>query len=230
MSKFESYSDGSACLVIEPQERDAFKELIQRGANLWPDASPAIKELADLITEGKIMQDYWKQGNIPRGLGSPETLAGSRPPTAIFDDARPMQISDALSQIGSVPLLITTDSGTIYYGQFVGALAKKLPSMKEDLLHAAVGISGEAGELLDAIKKHWIYNKPLDYPNIAEELGDLMFYITAMIQICGFSLDQIIQENVTKLKARYADLNYSDAAAQARADKPGETAKSGLTA
>ena len=39
----------------------SFKELIQRGANLWPDAPPEIKELADLVTNGKILQDYHGQ-------------------------------------------------------------------------------------------------------------------------------------------------------------------------
>lgn len=35
-----------------------FKELVQRGANLWPDAPAEIKEAADLITNGTILQDY----------------------------------------------------------------------------------------------------------------------------------------------------------------------------
>lgn len=39
----------------------AVKELVHRGANLWPDALPEIKGLADLVTNGKQMQDY---GNL----------------------------------------------------------------------------------------------------------------------------------------------------------------------
>lgn len=38
-----------------------FQELIQRGSNLWPDAPPEIKEFADLVTNGKVMQDYYRQ-------------------------------------------------------------------------------------------------------------------------------------------------------------------------
>lgn len=37
---------------------NAFKTLIQRGAQTWADAPASIKEAADLITSGKIMQDY----------------------------------------------------------------------------------------------------------------------------------------------------------------------------
>ena len=105
------------------------------------------------------------------------------------------------------------------YGKFVATLAKKLPSTVEDRLHAAVGISGEAGELLDAVKKNWVYNKELDSENVKEELGDLMFYITAMMLLQGITLDEVLEANVTKLEKRYAGLQYSDEAAQTRADK-----------
>lgn len=37
----------------------------------------------------------------------------------------------------------------------------------------ATGVSGEAGELLDAVKKSVVYKKPLDRENVVEELGDL---------------------------------------------------------
>ena len=49
-------------IVLESAQSIArFKELIQRGANLWPDAHPEIKETADLITNGQILQDYRSQ-------------------------------------------------------------------------------------------------------------------------------------------------------------------------
>ena len=40
------------------EDAEAFKELVQRGSNLWPDAPAAIKELADLVTNGEILQPY----------------------------------------------------------------------------------------------------------------------------------------------------------------------------
>ena len=46
---------------INPEDRDWFKELVQRGTNLWPDAPPAAKEFADLITSGIVLQDYSTQ-------------------------------------------------------------------------------------------------------------------------------------------------------------------------
>lgn len=47
-----------------------FKELVQRGANLWPDAPPEIKEFADRVTTGRVQQDYRAQAGklIPAKL------------------------------------------------------------------------------------------------------------------------------------------------------------------
>lgn len=53
--------DKTFIIVVEPISAESFQELIQRGSNLWPDAPPAIKEFADIITNGKIMQDYRSQ-------------------------------------------------------------------------------------------------------------------------------------------------------------------------
>lgn len=86
------------------------------------------------------------------------------------------------------------------------------------LAHAAMGIAGEAGELLDAIKKHVIYGKELDVVNVREELGDLMFYMTALMNELKISEWLCITENVEKLKKRYPE-GYSDEAAIERADK-----------
>lgn len=99
-----------------------------------------------------------------------------------------------------------------------------------DALHMAVGVSGEAGELLDAVKKLSIYQKPLDEAlraNIIEELGDLEFYMEGLRQSYGITRDETLIGNIEKLGKRYKDLSYTDAQAHERADKAvsGETPK-----
>ncbi len=90
---------------------------------------------------------------------------------------------------------------------------------KLDLVHMAMGISGEAGELLDAIKKHAVYGKPLDRENVLEELGDLEFYMAGMRQILHMSRNDVLKYNVDKLSKRYPQGTYTDADANTRADK-----------
>jgi NTP pyrophosphatase (non-canonical NTP hydrolase) len=90
------------------------------------------------------------------------------------------------------------------------------------LIHTTMGISGEAGELLDAVKKAVIYRKPLDLRNVIEELGDIEFYMEALRTSLDITRDQTLTANMSKLatggKARYGD-SYSDQAAQERKDK-----------
>jgi len=112
------------------------------------------------------------------------------------------------------------------YSEFVAALAKPgmqiivdLTPKKAHNLHMALGISGEAGELLDAVKKEGIYNKEIKRENVIEELGDLEFYIEGLRQSLGISREECILANRIKLAKRYQSLIYSNQAAQDRADK-----------
>lgn len=63
-----------------------------------------------------------------------------------------------------------------------------------DLLHCATGLVTESAELVDAIKKHVFYGKPLDVVNIKEELGDLLWYIAIPVRIFDLYLD-LTQKN-----------------------------------
>ena len=99
-------------------------------------------------------------------------------------------------------------------------ITEEMDDTKANLLHMAIGVAGEAGELLDAIKKFAIYNKELDVDNVIEELGDLEFYMEGMRQQFNFSRAEILKLNFQKLSIRYPQ-GYSDKAAQLRADKNG---------
>src|SRR3972149_1498460 len=107
---------------------------------------------------------------------------------------------------------------TIRYDYFVQQLFKPMtePMMA---LHAAIGICGEAGELADAIKKEYIYGKKRDRENIVEELGDLRFYIQAVMNHYEISDMEVLQKNADKLSKRYVSLKYSDEEAIERRDK-----------
>lgn len=112
----------------------------------------------------------------------------------------------------------TVDSEVIRYDQFVQNLFK--PASHNDMLmHAALGVCGESGELADAIKKQVVYNKPVDRDNIIEELGDLQFYIQEIMLLYNITPTEVFQGNANKLSKRYVHLKYSDAEALARADK-----------
>ena len=111
------------------------------------------------------------------------------------------------------------------YRDFVKSRMKPMGTPQADLIHMTLGVAGEAGELVDAIKKHWVYGKPLDVGNVVEELGDLLFYIQGVLSTVTRqevpepeTLEDLMILNMNKLSKRYP-IGYSDQAAIARADK-----------
>lgn len=99
------------------------------------------------------------------------------------------------------------------------ALLQEATPKKLDLNHMVMGLAGEAGELLDAVKRYTMYDKQIDMANVLEELGDIEFYLEGIRQILSVSRDETLVGNVAKLSKRYESLTYTNAAAQDRADK-----------
>ena len=71
------------------------------------------------------------------------------------------------------------------------------------ILNACLGLSGEVGEFNDMIKKWVFHEKPLDEEHAKKEMGDVLWYVAMMCYSIGWDLDEIMQMNVDKLKARY---------------------------
>jgi NTP pyrophosphatase (non-canonical NTP hydrolase) len=109
------------------------------------------------------------------------------------------------------------------YSDFVLERAKVFPTTELDgadmeLLHCALGLAGEAGEFVDAVKKYLIYNQPIDMDNMDEEAGDLLFYIQMYCNLTQSSIEDLLENNTVKLNKRYPT-GYSDEHAKLRLDK-----------
>ena len=73
------------------------------------------------------------------------------------------------------------------------------------LVNGLLGLSGEAGELSDLFKKWIFHNAPLNEGHAKKELGDVMWYVGLICRSMGWSLDEIMEMNIDKLKARYPE-------------------------
>lgn len=73
------------------------------------------------------------------------------------------------------------------------------------LFNGVLGLTGEAGEVADLIKKGIFHEKGIDVNHLKKELGDVLWYIAMICYSCGISLDDVMQTNVDKLRARYPD-------------------------
>lgn len=73
------------------------------------------------------------------------------------------------------------------------------------VLHGAIGLGTEAGELLDNVKRALFYGREVDKVNVLEECGDALWYIAVALEACGYTITQAMAANVAKLKARYPE-------------------------
>lgn len=72
-----------------------------------------------------------------------------------------------------------------------------------DNAHMVLGMVTEVAEIADVFKKDMAYGKPIDWVNVGEEIGDLMFYVVNFCRINGIVLEHELQKNVNKLLVRY---------------------------
>lgn len=92
------------------------------------------------------------------------------------------------------------------HSEYTDEIKRTAPNLGNDFidqLHMVVGISTEAGELLDVFKKALAYGKPLDVVHLREEFGDLFWYTFNLMRMLGIDFETTLQINVEKLYARY---------------------------
>lgn len=101
--------------------------------------------------------------------------------------------------------------------KYAAALQRVTPSVLR-LLHAAMGICTEGGELVDQLKKHIFYGAPLDRVNLFEEAGDCSWYLRVLADELAdlargkCSFEEMIDRNIAKLKVRYPEKFTEEAA------------------
>ena len=79
----------------------------------------------------------------------------------------------------------------------------------EQVSNLCMGLAGETGEVVDYVKKSIYHGHSLEIIKLAEELGDLMWYLTNIASLYGIPMNYILDENIKKLEERYPD-GYSN--------------------
>jgi NTP pyrophosphatase (non-canonical NTP hydrolase) len=76
------------------------------------------------------------------------------------------------------------------------------------LMTAAFGISAEAGEFTEIVKKVFLQGKPYNADNIEHlkiELGDILWYAAQACMALDVSFEDVMERNYLKLSARYPE-------------------------
>lgn len=75
----------------------------------------------------------------------------------------------------------------------------------DKIQNALLGLAGEVGELCDHYKKYMHQGHDIDYDHMAEETGDVMWYLAELADALGMTMEDIARRNIDKLRSRYPD-------------------------
>ena len=87
-----------------------------------------------------------------------------------------------------------------------------------NVLYAAIGMCGEAGEVSELVKKYAYHGHAIDKDHLARELGDVLWYVSYMADLFGYSLGEIMVMNQEKLAKRYPDGKFDAERSRNRKD------------
>lgn len=78
-------------------------------------------------------------------------------------------------------------------------------SERDVLINGVMGLCGESGEAIDIVKKHLAQGHELDREHLIGELGDIAWYLAETATVLGVDLEEVLQRNIDKLRARYPE-------------------------
>lgn len=75
---------------------------------------------------------------------------------------------------------------------------------RDKLYHAVLALSSESGEVAGILQKQY-QGHEFDIEHMKKELGDCLWTIAEACDALGLCMDDVMQTNIDKLKARYPD-------------------------
>ena len=123
-------------------------------------------------------------------------------------------ISDLISTMSQYELygtIMDDQKKALFYGKYDFLpngdedCTEVVNKIDNDTLHGIMGIATESTELVQLLLKTLAYNDKFDRVNLSEEIGDIMWYIALLCTANDLSLENIMQQNIDKLKLRYPE-------------------------
>lgn len=90
------------------------------------------------------------------------------------------------------------------YQKLCKKTAEKFDSKEKEIFTWGLGIAGEAGDVAGCIKKTFSHGND-QKDGIRENLGDTLWYTAMICNFFNWDLEEVLQENIEKLKKRYPE-------------------------
>lgn len=83
-------------------------------------------------------------------------------------------------------------------------------SEKDEILHWAIGLSEECGEVMGVLKHHYYGGEEFSKEELAKEIGDVLWYLSTLCTACHINLDVVAELNIAKLEHRFPTDDFND--------------------
>lgn len=118
----------------------------------------------------------------------------------MYQDVPPLMGPDTEPQVIATVL----DSNYVnYYQREAMTTAVQGMDPTNRLIEAAMGLAGEAGEVVDIVKKMCFQGHDLDKEHFILELGDVMWYLAEAADALDIDLSEVLRKNLEKINRRY---------------------------
>ena len=93
------------------------------------------------------------------------------------------------------------------YQRFVKSIMRPDENKNMEICNWGLGLAGEAADAASCIKKT-VFHKNDQTLGLKENLGDTLWYIGAICNFCGWTIEEVMKENMVKLDKRYKDCTF----------------------
>lgn len=91
------------------------------------------------------------------------------------------------------------------YQELAQRTSNKALDLRGHLFNGVLGLSGEAGECADLVKKHYFQDARPMIDRLVDELGDVLWYVAETARAIDVTLEEVATHNVEKLRRRYPE-------------------------
>ena len=91
------------------------------------------------------------------------------------------------------------------YQKLAMVTKKPFEDVKDQIIDALLGMSGEVGEIHEDFKKHYSRGKVIERDDLIKEIGDVLWYLAEMCDAHSIELEECAVRNIAKLKARHGE-------------------------
>jgi NTP pyrophosphatase (non-canonical NTP hydrolase) len=91
------------------------------------------------------------------------------------------------------------------FEQYQQLSERTIDKTKDNKANFSLGLAGEAGETVDIIKKYLFHGHQINHEKLENELGDVLWYVSAICSEFNINLEDVAKTNIKKLKERYPE-------------------------